>query len=128
MSSEKITGPLSMRTNKLIAHIIYTSVAFLFLPICVNANAQPTSPKVTTLPNGFKQIDITGNQVWKSPDGYTYSSDGTVTTPDGIRMKMISKDGRNVTGVQYYRSNGTKLKPGEKITTGNGVILKQEQI
>lgn len=117
-----------MRINKLIAHIAYTSIAFLLLPICVNANAQSTSPKVITLPNGFKQIDITGSQVWNSPDGYTYSSDGTVTTPDGIRMKMISKDGRNVTGVQYYRNNGTKLKPGEQITTRNGVILKQEQI
>jgi hypothetical protein len=117
-----------MSTNKLITHIVYTSVSLLFLSRGVDANAQSTSPKVTTLPNGSKQVDITGNQVWSSPDGYTYSSDGTVITPDGIRMRMISKDGRNVTGVQYYRSNGTKLKPGEQITTGSGVVLKQEQL
>jgi hypothetical protein len=117
-----------MHTNKLIAHTVQTLVAFLFLPICVNVSAQSTSPKVTTLSNGAKQVDITGNQVWKSPDGYTYSSNGTVITPDGIRMKMISKDGKNVTGVQYYRSNGTALMPGEQITTGNGVVLKQEQL
>jgi hypothetical protein len=79
------------------------------------------------VPDGSPTIIVQGNQEYHAPDGSVYRGNGMMTTPEGINVQMIVQDGK-IVGQQYYRTDGSKLMPGESITTNNGIIFKQKKL
>jgi hypothetical protein len=78
------------------------------------------------IPDGSPPIVVVGNEEKRGPDGTIFRGDGMITTPDGLSVQMIVKNGK-IVGNQYYRADGTKLMPGESITSPNGIVLRQQK-
>lgn len=79
----------------------------------------------STQANGL--VEIGGARTVVFPNGNILEPDGTVITHNGFKFQIIVHNGAFI-GIQIYRANGKKLKPGESLLLKNGRVVTQRPL
>jgi hypothetical protein len=99
--------------------------------ICTGSAARSSIPVTTNLNSPFVTkgtdtyfVELGAPQAFQLPTGQVIYPDGTVKESDGTAYRPVIKNAA-VTGIQYFRQDGTPLKPGEKLKLPNSETVTQ---